>query len=91
MRTFDEQREALRTIIATYRSGEESLNALATQSEGILSAMGVHLGEALLQRAMNCAYIIEEINAVVLDENRSPNVSERLQIENEIERLLALI
>ena len=91
MRTLDEQREALRTLIATYRRGEASLNTLASQSESLLSEVGMHLGEGILQKAMNCAYIIEEINALVLDENRTPNASERLQIEKEIERLLALI
>lgn len=74
-------------LILSYRVGTTELNSLSFKSEVLVEKLRLCLLAEDFSRAMNCVYVIEEINAVVLDENRQPKQPE----QDEIERQLALL
>jgi hypothetical protein len=76
---------------ASYRARAVHLNTLASHSETLLEKMQSALPDEDFARAMNCVYLIEEINAIVLDESRQPTHAEQKAIENEMAILEKII
>ena len=76
---------------ASYRAGAVGLNTLAFRSETYIEYLQSELPTEDFACAMNCAYLIEEINAVVLDENRRPTQEEQDAINKELTLLEKII
>lgn len=73
-----------------YLANEISLNALVHRCEALLDETRSALPPDTHKRAMNCVYILEEINALVLDEGRSMRDEERVRVKAELETLTSL-
>lgn len=83
--------QELATLSAGYRAGSVPLPRLASRAEVLVEEMHTLLPAEDFARAMNCVYLVEEINAVVLDERRSPTESEKEAIERDLSLLERLI
>ena len=83
--------DSLRDLQARYLAGHISLNALVHQCEALLGQGELLLLPDIYQRATNCVYLLEVINAVVLDESRPINDRERASIEEQLKKLLLIV
>ena len=83
--------QQLRDLISRYRRGAANLNSLSFKSELLVEEMRACLSPSGHSEAMNCVYVIEEINAVVLDENRSVSQEELAEIERRLALLEKLV
>lgn len=83
--------QELSALCAAYRAGAIRLPSLASRVEILVESMHAHLPGEDFARAMNFVYLIEEINAVVLDENRPLNTPEKEAIENDLSLLEKLV
>ena len=91
METRERLVRELAAISAAYRAGSVHLSSLASRVEFLIEQMRVHLSAQDFAHTMNCVYRIEEINAVILDEQRQLTQSENQAIENDISLLENLI
>lgn len=78
-------------LISLYQIGSTTLNCLCGKSMTILSVEVQHNPSETLSRALNCAYLLEDINATLLDEARQITLSEREEIEGLLTLLKKLI
>jgi hypothetical protein len=83
--------ESLRDLQVQYLAGRLSLNALVHQCEAFLQQFESFLPPNKHQLAANCVYLLEDINALVLDEARSIRDDERLTVESELQKFLTII
>jgi hypothetical protein len=60
----------LHKLIASYRDGSSDLAHLSQRAETLIEETRPNLLADNFSQAMNCVYLIEEINALVLDESR---------------------
>ena len=74
-----------------YLTSANSLNSLVQRGEALLEQGKSALNPQRHQRAMNCIYVLEEINALVLDEGRSISTDERLRVAAELQKLVSLV
>ena len=81
----------LHALAASYRGGCIGLPTLASRAESLVEQMCDQLPTAVFSGAMNCVYLIEEINAIILDENRPITDGERGMIDQQLETLTELI
>lgn len=81
----------LLALAASYRGGCSSLPALASRAETLIEQMRGHLPADVFSGAMNSVCLIEEINAVILDENRPLTDGERAMIDRQLDCLVELI
>lgn len=91
MRDSSNIAESVRMLEAQYLAGGITLNALAHRAEVLLEQARSALSPEKHQQAMNCAYVIEEINALVLDEGRAMSAGERLRLTIELQKLSSLM
>jgi hypothetical protein len=68
-----------------------SLNSLVHSAEAILETSAEIFAPEKLKSAMNRVYILEEINAVVLDERRQMSPEERAAAVTEVQRLASIV
>ena len=71
----------LRSVIDSYRAGSTRLEYLASRTEELVTHLEPVLPAEAFCAAMNAVYVIEEINAVALDEGRAIGERERQLIE----------
>jgi hypothetical protein len=64
------QKQELQNLITSYRNGSSDLAHLSQRIEILIEAMQSTLPISTFSKAMNCVYLIEDINALVLDEKR---------------------
>lgn len=83
--------DSVRALEKQYAANEISLNALVQRSEALLEQSKSVLAPGTHQRAMNCIYVVEEINALVLDEGRLMRDDEQARVKSELQRLSSLI
>lgn len=83
--------ESVRALEDQYLASGISLNALVHRGEALLEQGKSVLPPEKHQRAMNCIYVLEEINALVLDEGRSMSADERLRVGAELQKLASLV
>jgi hypothetical protein len=83
--------DSVRALEDQYLAGAISLNALVLRVEALLEQGKSVMFPAAHQRAMNCVYVLEEINALVLDEGRSIEADERLRVAAELRMLTSLV
>lgn len=84
--------EELHRLIVSYHDGSSDLAHLSQRTETLIEAMRPHLLADTFLKAMNCVYLIEDINALVIDENRQITAVERHDIHAQLsilENLLA--
>lgn len=81
----------LLALAASYRGGCIGLPTLASRAETLVEQMSDQLPTEVFSVAMNCVYLIEEINAIILDENRPITDGERGMIDRQLESLTELI
>ncbi len=84
--------QQLHDLISCYRKGAVELSSLSFKSEVLVEKMRPWLPSGAHSEAMNCVYVVEEINAVVLDENRNVTKEEVAEIERRLvlfEKLIA--
>ena len=79
--------DLLRDVQTQYLAGRISLDTLVQRCEALLGQSESVLSPETYQHAMNCIYLLEDINAVVLDESRSVSERERLSVESELQKL----
>lgn len=91
MKTDNVLVQELLKLNALYRASAASLNTLASRSETLVEHMQSELPTQDFACAMNCVYLFEEINALVLDENRQPTYAEQEAIKNELALLEKII
>jgi len=87
----DELIREISALSASYRAGSAELDSLSYRAELLVEQMRACLSDDGFSRAMNCVYIIEEINALVLDENRQITQSEQGEIESQLALLEKLV
>lgn len=76
----------------SYRAGAVELNTVSFRSEAYIKHLQSELPAEDFASAIKCAYLIEEINAVVLDQNRPLTQEEQDAINEElrlIEKIIA--
>lgn len=73
------------------RAGTVHLSALATRSEILIEQMQGKIPSMEWGRAMNCVCLLEEINAITLDENRPLTLEEEGIIKSELELLGSIV
>ena len=78
-------------LAASYRGGRVGLAPLASRAESLVEQMCDQLPTDVFSSAMNCVYLIEEINAIILDENRPITDGERGMIDRQLQSLTELI
>lgn len=83
--------ESVSAIESQYLANGISLNTLVHRCEAVLDQSRSVLPPAVHQRAMNCIYVIEEINALILDEGRSLRDDECARVKLELQRLSSLV
>lgn len=84
--------EELRKLIASYRGGSSDLAHLSQRAETLIEEIRPNLLGDTFSQAMNCVYLIEEINALVMDEGRPITDTEQHDIGTQLsilENLLA--
>jgi hypothetical protein len=74
-------------LCVSYLAGTVRLHSLASRSETLVGQMQAVLPPQDFACAMNCVYLFEEINALVLDENRLPTQEEDDSIRDQLNRL----
>lgn len=82
----------MRRLIDSYYDGSSDLAHLSQRAETLIEAMRHHLPADNFLKAMNCVYLIEDINALVMDENRKITTVEQHDINAQLsilENLLA--
>jgi hypothetical protein len=82
---------ALLALIASYREGSTRLHSLAAGIETLVERMQSSLSAEDFGRAMNCFYLIEDVNALTLDEGRQPTQVEQDSIHRQLNLLEALV
>ena len=82
--------EELFDLISSYQIGSTDLNSLCFKSELIVEEMRPRLSSWDYSSFMNCVYILEEINALILDEARSLTHAENTEIESQLTLLKKL-
>ena len=73
--------------ISSYEQEAVDLDDLCFKAEVYLERLQEFLPAAAVSEALNCVYLLEEINAVVLSEVRQINAAESKEIEKQLERL----
>lgn len=68
-------------LLRSFVEGGTSLNALVQHMEFLLSDSDFQLDNAQRSRALNHVYLLEEINALALDEGRCPSADEAREID----------
>ena len=79
--------EELHKLIASYRAGTSNLAYLSQRIETLIEAMRSNLSADTFSRAINSVYLIEEINALVLDESRRTTDIEQHDIHTQLEKI----
>ena len=82
---------SLQALEASYLTGDIPLNAVVHRAEALLEEGKAMLTPDAFLRAMNCVYLIEDVNALVLDEGRPLKEGERASIATELGRLVASV
>lgn len=83
--------ESFNALASQYLANSVSLNSLVHRTEALLEQCKSRLTPDKYLSGMNCVYIIEEINALVLDEGRPLRVDERLNVVAELQKLSTLV
>jgi hypothetical protein len=83
--------DSVRALEDQYLASAISLNALVHRGEALLEQGKSVLPPEKHQRAMNCVYVLEEINALMLDEGRLMRADERLRVAAELRMLSSLV
>lgn len=78
-------------LIFSYQIGSTDLNFLCFESELLVEEMRPHLSSGDFSSFMNCVYVLEEINALILDEARSLTYAENAEIEGQLALLKKLV
>lgn len=74
-------------LCSQYREESVLLATLASRSETLVEQMRSELSSEDFLHAMNRVYLIEEINALCLDENRNPTREEKNAIFADLDAL----
>jgi hypothetical protein len=74
-------------LVLQYRNGNTNLSILASRSESIVESLRVDLKPSDYSKVMNSIYLIEEINALALDEDREPLAVELDSVAAEIKKI----
>lgn len=91
LKTYQSLAEELRKLITTYRSGSSDLAHLSQRSETLIEAIRPHLTADMFSQAINYVYLIEEMNALVLDENRRVTDMEQHEIFTQLIKIENLL
>jgi hypothetical protein len=83
--------ENFAALLAEYRAGSVSLPSLALKIESLTQLFRESVSDDDFARAMNSVYLIEDINAVALDERRQLTQSENEAIKKELSSLERLL
>lgn len=83
--------EVLSKAIFAFRAGDFTLPSLAFRTEAILEQISPTLPDQAAREAMNCAYLIEEINAVALERGVAPSAQEFAEIERALKMIESLL
>lgn len=83
--------QQLLDLICSYQIGSTELNSLCFKSELMVEEMHPRLPSGDFSKAMNCVYVLEEINALILDEARPVTQAEHTEIESQLALLKKLI
>ena len=87
LKTYQSLAEEFHKLIASYRSGLTDLAHLSQRSETLIEAMCPNLTTDTFSQAMNCVYLIEDVNALVLDEGRRVTDTEQSEINAQLKAL----
>jgi hypothetical protein len=79
--------EDLCKLIASYQEGSTDLAHLSQRAETLIEAMRPNLPADTFSKAINSVYLIEDINALVLDESRQVTAGERQDIHAQLSML----
>ncbi|QNP59931.1 hypothetical protein [Paenacidovorax monticola] len=79
--------QQLLDLISSYQIGSIELNSLCFKSELIMEGMRSYLSSEIFSKAINCVYVLEEINALILDEARQLTQAERTEVEGQLNLL----
>jgi hypothetical protein len=83
--------DELHKLLASYRGGTSDLARLSQRAETLIEEIRPHLSTDTFSQAMNCVYLIEEINALVLDESRRVTDSEQHEIHTQLTILESIL
>ena len=81
----------LSKAIAAFRAGEFTLPTLAFRVEAILEELSPSLPVQASRKALDCAYLIEEINAVALGSGAMPSPDDFAEIERALRIIESLL
>ena len=84
MKTTQSLSEDLHRLIASYHEGSSDLAHLSQRAETLIEAMRPNLQADAFSMAMNSVYLIEDINALVMDESREVTVVEQQAIHAQL-------
>ena len=84
MKSNDLRTHQLLDLISSYQTGSTEFSSLCFKSELMLEDMRLNMSGNEYARAINCVYVLEEINALILDETRPASQAERAEIENQL-------
>jgi hypothetical protein len=76
--------DELHRLIASYRGGSSDLAHLSQRAETLIEETRPNLLADTFSQAMNCVYLIEEINALILDESRRVTDTEQHDIHTQL-------
>lgn len=91
MKTNQLLSDELHKLLASYRGGLSDLAHLSQRAETLIEEIRPHLSADTFSQAMNCVYLIEEINALVLDESRRVTDSEQNEIHTQLTILESIL
>ena len=83
--------EELHQLIDSYHSGSSDLAHLSQRAETLVEAMRPRLPADIFLSAMNCVYLIEEISALAMDEDRKITAVESQDIDQHLSILEDLV
>ncbi|GKS92690.1 hypothetical protein [Acidovorax sp. SUPP2539] len=84
-------KEKLFELIAGYRNGSLSLDSLCFNAELVLGEIFKENTHLDFSRVIDCIYVLEEINALTLDEGRPINQAEKDEIDIQIALIERLV
>lgn len=87
MKTTQFLSEELCKLISSYHEGSSDLAHLSQRAETLVEAMRPNLLADTFSKAMNSVYLIEDINALVMDESRQVTAGELHDVHAQLSML----
>jgi hypothetical protein len=83
--------EVLSKAIAAFRAGDFTLPSLAFRVAATLEELSPSLPAEAARKALDCAYLIEEVNAVALENGVVPSSHELAGVESALRTIESLL